>query len=66
MKSVEDLGASHGWRLQRGVLPDGRRVFAKTGTVSPLFTSEAAGLLDACQEWAPLADGWRARVLELV
>ncbi|MEU4229842.1 fructosamine kinase family protein [Nonomuraea sp. NPDC026600] len=44
MRSTEDLGASHGWRLQRGVLDDGRVVFAKTGTVSPVFTSEADGL----------------------
>lgn len=44
MRSVEDLGTSHGWRLQRGVLEDGRVVFAKTGAVSPLFASEAAGL----------------------
>ncbi|MEV6152878.1 fructosamine kinase family protein [Nonomuraea sp. NPDC052129] len=45
MRSTEDLGASHGWRLQRGVLADGRVVFAKTGAVSPVFTSEAEGLL---------------------
>lgn len=44
MRSVEDLGSSHAWRLQRGRLEDGREVFAKTGFVSPLFTSEAAGL----------------------
>ncbi|WP_219461114.1 fructosamine kinase family protein [Nonomuraea rhizosphaerae] len=44
MRSTEDLGASHGWRLQRGVLEDGREVFAKTGAVSPLFISEAEGL----------------------
>ncbi|MFI7146509.1 fructosamine kinase family protein [Nonomuraea sp. NPDC050022] len=44
MRSTEDLGASHGWRLQRGVLDDGRVVFAKTGAVSPVFTSEAEGL----------------------
>ncbi|MEV4221200.1 fructosamine kinase family protein [Nonomuraea sp. NPDC049725] len=44
MRSAEDLGASHGWRLQRGVLDDGRVVFAKIGAVSPVFTSEAAGL----------------------
>ncbi|WP_084959299.1 fructosamine kinase family protein [Thermoactinospora rubra] len=29
---------------RREGLPDGRRVFVKTGPVSPLFTSEAAGL----------------------
>ena len=44
MRSTEDLGGSHGWRLQRGVLDDGRVVFAKTGAVSPVFTSEAEGL----------------------
>ncbi|MGP3920726.1 fructosamine kinase family protein [Nonomuraea sp. 10N515B] len=44
MRSTEDLGSSHGWRLQRGVLDDGRQVFAKTGVVSEMFTSEAAGL----------------------
>ncbi|WP_435875344.1 fructosamine kinase family protein [Nonomuraea dietziae] len=40
---TEDLGASHGWRLRRGML-DGRPVFGKHGAVSPLFTSEAEGL----------------------
>ena len=44
MRWTEDLGASHGWRLRRGVLDDGRVVFAKTGAVSPVFTSEAEGL----------------------
>jgi len=44
MRSTEDLGTSHGRRLQRGVLDDGREVFVKTGAVSPVFTSEAAGL----------------------
>ncbi|MFD2349047.1 fructosamine kinase family protein [Nonomuraea ferruginea] len=44
MRSTEDLGTSHGWRLQRGVLDDGRVVFAKTGARSPVFASEAAGL----------------------
>jgi fructosamine-3-kinase len=44
MRWAEDLGASHGWRLRRGALDDGREVFAKTGVVSPVFTSEAAGL----------------------
>ncbi|WP_049575851.1 fructosamine kinase family protein [Nonomuraea sp. SBT364] len=44
MRSAEDLGSSHGRRLQRGVLDDGRVVFAKIGAVSPVFTSEAAGL----------------------
>ncbi|TDD35220.1 fructosamine kinase [Nonomuraea terrae] len=44
MRSTEDLGASHGWRLQRGVLDDGREVFVKTGTASDVFASEAAGL----------------------
>jgi fructosamine-3-kinase len=41
---VQELGVSHGWRLQRAELPDGRAVFVKTGSVSRLFTSEAAGL----------------------
>ncbi|MGI5273710.1 fructosamine kinase family protein [Nonomuraea sp. CA-218870] len=44
MRSTEDLGRSHGWRLQRGVLDDGRVVFAKTGAASQVFASEAAGL----------------------
>ncbi|GGS73100.1 fructosamine kinase family protein [Nonomuraea spiralis] len=44
MRSAEDLGSSHGWRLQRGVLEDGRQVFAKTGAASDVFASEAAGL----------------------
>ncbi|MEV0197474.1 fructosamine kinase family protein [Nonomuraea sp. NPDC050691] len=44
MRSAEDLGASHGWRLRRGVLDDGRQVFAKVGAASPVFASEAAGL----------------------
>jgi fructosamine-3-kinase len=44
MRPTEDLGSSHGWRLQRGVLEDGRQVFAKTGAASELFASEAAGL----------------------
>ncbi|TMR07933.1 fructosamine kinase [Nonomuraea turkmeniaca] len=43
MKVTAELGSSHGWRLVRGVL-DGRQVFAKTGVVSEVFTSEAAGL----------------------
>ncbi|SDL44978.1 fructosamine kinase family protein [Nonomuraea jiangxiensis] len=45
MRSARDLGASHGWRLKRGLLDDGREVFAKTGTASEVFASEAAGLL---------------------
>ncbi|WP_113698439.1 fructosamine kinase family protein [Nonomuraea lactucae] len=49
MRSTEDLGSSHGWRLRRGVLDDGREVFAKTlsggaGAASQVFGSEAAGL----------------------
>ncbi|MGW4475662.1 fructosamine kinase family protein [Nonomuraea sp. NPDC004354] len=40
---TEDLGSSHAWRLRKGTL-DGRPVFGKYGPVSPLFTSEAAGL----------------------
>jgi fructosamine-3-kinase len=44
MRPTEDLGSSHGWRLLRGVLEDGRQVFAKTGAASELFASEAAGL----------------------
>lgn len=44
MKLVEDLGVSHAWRLHRGELPDGRKVFVKTGPFHDLFTSEAAGL----------------------
>ncbi|MEU8250480.1 fructosamine kinase family protein [Nonomuraea sp. NPDC048916] len=44
MRSTEDLGSSHGWRLRRGVMEDGREVFAKTGAASEVFASEAAGL----------------------
>ncbi|MFI7424835.1 fructosamine kinase family protein [Nonomuraea sp. NPDC049684] len=44
MRSTEDLGSSHGRRLQRGVLADGRQVFAKIGPASGVFASEAAGL----------------------
>ncbi|SEH03774.1 Fructosamine-3-kinase [Nonomuraea solani] len=45
MRFTEDLGSSHGWRLRRGVLDDGREVFAKSGTASSgVFASEAAGL----------------------
>ncbi|GAA3442048.1 fructosamine kinase family protein [Planomonospora venezuelensis] len=44
MRIVEDLGASHAWRLHRAELPGGRRAFVKTGRVNRLFTSEAAGL----------------------
>jgi fructosamine-3-kinase len=44
MRVTEDLGSSHGWRLRRGVLDDGREVFAKTGAASEVFASEAAGL----------------------
>jgi fructosamine-3-kinase len=44
VKIVEDLGSSHAWNLHRAVLPDGRQAFVKTGGVSRLFTSEAAGL----------------------
>lgn len=44
MRFTDDLGSSHGWRLRRGVLDDGREVFAKTGAASEVFASEAAGL----------------------
>ncbi|SEM84496.1 fructosamine kinase family protein [Nonomuraea pusilla] len=44
VRSVEELGSSHGWRLLRGVLDDGREVFAKLGAASGVFASEAAGL----------------------
>ncbi|UBU12147.1 fructosamine kinase family protein [Nonomuraea gerenzanensis] len=44
MRVTEDLGSSHGWRLRRGVLDDGREVFAKSGGASEVFASEAAGL----------------------
>ncbi|MER6946842.1 fructosamine kinase family protein [Nonomuraea sp. NPDC000554] len=44
MRSTEDLGSSHGWRLRRGVLDDGREVFVKDGAPPPLIASEAAGL----------------------
>ncbi|GGS92122.1 fructosamine kinase [Planobispora rosea] len=44
MRIVEDLGASHAWRLHRAELPDGRHAFVKTGGSGRLFASEAAGL----------------------
>ncbi|NUP20909.1 MAG: phosphotransferase [Streptomyces sp.] len=45
MRSAEELGSSHGWRLRRCVLDDGRQVFVKTGAApAGLFGSEAAGL----------------------
>ncbi|WP_336215709.1 fructosamine kinase family protein [Nonomuraea sp. LPB2021202275-12-8] len=44
MRFTEELGTSHGRRLRRGVLDDGREVFAKTGAGSPVFASEAKGL----------------------
>ncbi|MEV0390086.1 fructosamine kinase family protein [Nonomuraea sp. NPDC050643] len=44
MRFTQDLGSSHGWRLWRGVLDDGREVFAKSGPASEVFASEAAGL----------------------
>ncbi|NJP90384.1 phosphotransferase [Nonomuraea sp. FMUSA5-5] len=44
MRFTDDLGSSHGWRLRRGVLDDGREVFAKVGAASEMFASEAAGL----------------------
>nr|BFE83293.1 fructosamine kinase family protein [Planobispora longispora] len=44
MRIVEDLGASHAWRLHRAELPDGRHVFVKTGGSGRLLASEAAGL----------------------
>ncbi|TDE56084.1 fructosamine kinase [Nonomuraea mesophila] len=45
MRLIDDLGSSHGWRLHRGVLDDGREVFVKSGRGhAELFASEAAGL----------------------
>lgn len=44
MRSVDDLGSSHGRRLQRAVLDDGREVFVKTGGAPEALRSEAAGL----------------------
>lgn len=44
MRSAEDLGGSHGWRLQRGILDDGREVFAKIGAPAELLAAEAEGL----------------------
>jgi fructosamine-3-kinase len=44
MRWTEELGTSHSWRLRRGVLGDGREVFAKIGPASPVFAAEAAGL----------------------
>ncbi|GAA3566386.1 fructosamine kinase family protein [Nonomuraea rosea] len=42
MRVVADLGASHGWRLQRAVLDDGREVFAKIAVDSEVFASEVS------------------------
>lgn len=53
MRSVEDLGASHGWRLSRAVLDDGRQVFVKSGAD---FTSEAAGLRWLGQSGVPVPE----------
>ncbi|MEU4511640.1 fructosamine kinase family protein [Nonomuraea wenchangensis] len=47
MRSVRELGTSHGWRLRQGVLDDGRPVFVKSGpagVVAEVFAAEAAGL----------------------
>ncbi|MFI6990047.1 fructosamine kinase family protein [Nonomuraea wenchangensis] len=47
MRSVRELGTSHGWRLRQGVLDDGRPVFVKSGpadAVAEVFAAEAAGL----------------------
>ncbi|MGW7480731.1 fructosamine kinase family protein [Nonomuraea muscovyensis] len=45
MRFAEDLGSSHGHRLRRAVLDDGRDVFVKAGGgASQVFRSEAAGL----------------------
>jgi fructosamine-3-kinase len=44
MRSAEDLGGSHGWRLQRGIWDDGREVFAKIGAPAGLLAAEAEGL----------------------
>ncbi|MEV0621159.1 fructosamine kinase family protein [Nonomuraea sp. NPDC050404] len=44
MRSTEDLGSSHGCRLRRGVLEDGREVLEKSGPAPDAFASEAAGL----------------------
>ncbi|MGV9381321.1 fructosamine kinase family protein [Nonomuraea sp. NPDC003707] len=44
MNWTAELGSSHGRRLLKGVLDDGREVFAKTGAASEVFASEAAGL----------------------
>ncbi|GAA5040972.1 fructosamine-3-kinase [Thermocatellispora tengchongensis] len=44
VRLVRELGANHAWRLHRGELPDGRPAFVKSGNVSQLFISEAAGL----------------------
>ncbi|GAA3110046.1 hypothetical protein [Nonomuraea salmonea] len=44
MRFAEELGTSHGRRLRRGVLDDGRAVFVKSGPASEVLVSEAAGL----------------------
>ncbi|MGW0809627.1 fructosamine kinase family protein [Nonomuraea sp. NPDC002799] len=44
MELIADLGSSHGWRLQRGRLDDGREVLVKEGGPAEVFVSEAAGL----------------------
>ncbi|NUR90258.1 MAG: phosphotransferase [Nonomuraea sp.] len=53
MRSVEDLGSSHGWRLSRAVLEDGRDVFVKTGAD---FGSEAAGLRWLAESGMPVPE----------
>ncbi|MEO3797869.1 fructosamine kinase family protein [Nonomuraea sp. B10E15] len=43
MRLAEDLGSSHGWRLQRGVLDDGREVFVKSGPISEASVAGGQG-----------------------
>jgi fructosamine-3-kinase len=57
---VTELGASHGWRLRRVTLADGRTVFVKRARrdVDGVFPAEAAGLrwLRSATESAPVPE----------
>ena len=53
VRRVEDLGASHEWRLYKAVLADDRAVFVKSAAGQEgVFAAEAAGL-----RWLGEADG---------
>ncbi|GLY79707.1 fructosamine kinase family protein [Actinoallomurus iriomotensis] len=60
LTDVTELGTSHEWRLRRGTLPDGRRVFVKQArqAIDGLFAAEANGLrwLAASGDDAPVPE----------